>query len=205
LDEMGEMPIDLQSKLLRVLETSEFIKVGDTKSTKVNVRIIAATNRDLQEEVKEGKFREDLYYRLNVFTIELPSLRERKEDIVLLADYYAKFFAAKTNRKIKGITKDALKLLEAHSWKGNIRELKNIIERAVILEDSDYLTTSVLPFDIQNNTEMAANSFDLSVMEKQHIQKVLAFANGNKTEAARLLNIGLTTLYRKMDEYGIPK
>jgi len=205
LDEMGEMPIDLQSKLLRVLETSEFIKVGDTKSTKVNVRIIAATNRDLQEEVKEGKFREDLYYRLNVFTIELPSLRERKEDIVLLADYYAKFFAAKTNRKIKGITKDALKLLEAHSWKGNIRELKNIIERAVILEDSDYLTTSVLPFDIQNNTEMAANSLDLSVMEKQHIQKVLAFANGNKTEAARLLNIGLTTLYRKMDEYGIPK
>jgi len=205
LDEMGEMPIDLQSKLLRVLETNEFIKVGDTKSTKVNVRIIAATNRDLQEEVKEGKFREDLYYRLNVFTIELPSLRERKEDIVLLADYYAKFFAAKTNRKIKGITKDALKLLEAHSWKGNIRELKNIIERAVILEDSDYLTTSVLPFDIQNNTEMAANSFDLSVMEKQHIQKVLAFANGNKTEAARLLNIGLTTLYRKMDEYGIPK
>ena len=205
LDEMGEMPIDLQSKLLRVLETNEFIKVGDTKSTKVNVRIIAATNRDLQEEVKEGKFREDLYYRLNVFTIELPSLRERKEDIVLLADYYAKFFAAKTNRKIKGITRDALKLLEAHSWKGNIRELKNIIERAVILEDSDYLTTSVLPFDIQNNTEMAANSFDLSVMEKQHIQKVLAFANGNKTEAARLLNIGLTTLYRKMDEYGIPK
>jgi two-component system NtrC family response regulator len=187
------------------LEAGEFIKVGDTKSTKVTVRIIAATNRNLSQEVKEGKFREDLYYRLNVFTIELPSLRERKEDIALLANYYTKFFAAKTNRKIKGIVKDALKLLEAHSWKGNIRELKNIIERAVILEDSDWLTTSVLPFDIQNSNEIASDSFDLSVMEKQHIKKVLAFAEGNKTEAARLLNIGLTTLYRKMDEYGISK
>ncbi len=205
LDEIGEMPIELQSKLLRVLETGEFIKVGDTKTTKVFVRIITATNRNLQNEVKEGKFREDLYYRLNVFTIELPSLRERKEDITLLADYYTKFFASKTNRKIKGIAKDALKMLEAHSWKGNIRELKNIVERAVILEDSEYLTTSVLPFDIQNQAEIAGNSFDLSAMEKQHIQKVLAFAKGNKTEAARLLNIGLTTLYRKMDEYGIPK
>jgi two-component system NtrC family response regulator len=205
LDEIGEMPVDLQSKLLRVLETGEFIKVGDTKSTKVNVRIITATNRNLPEQVTEGKFREDLYYRLNVFTIKLPSLRERKEDIALLGNYYTKFFAAKTNQNIKGIEKDTLKLLEAHSWKGNIRELKNIIERAVILEDSDWLTTSVLPFDIQNSNEIASNPFDLSIMENQHIQKVLAFAKGNKTEAARLLNIGLTTLYRKMDEYGIPK
>ena len=140
-----------------------------------------------------------------MFTIELPSLRERKEDITLLADYYTRFFAVKTNRKIKGITKDALKLLEAHSWKGNIRELKNIIERAVILENSDYLTKEVLPYDIQSGLETSANPFDLAAMEKQHIQKVLALAKGNKTEAARLLNIGLTTLYRKMDEYGIPK
>lgn len=205
LDEIGEMPVDLQSKLLRVLETGEFIKVGDTKSMKVNVRIIAATNRNLPEEVKEGKFREDLYYRLNVFSIELPSLRERTEDIAPLATFYTKFFAAKTNRKIKGITKEALKILEAHSWKGNIRELKNIVERAVILEDSDYLTESVLPLDIQNNTEIAANSFELSAMEKKLIQKVLAFTNGNKAETARLLNIGLTTLYRKMEEYNIPK
>src|SRR6478672_3388967 len=143
LDEIGEMPLELQSKLLRVLETGEFIKVGDTKTTKVNVRIIAATNRNLQNEVKEGKFREDLFYRLNVFTIELPSLRERKEDITLLAEYYTKSFNTKTNRKIKGITKETLKLLEAHSWKGNIRELKNVVERAVILEDCDYLTTKV--------------------------------------------------------------
>ena len=205
LDEIGEMAIELQSKLLRVLETGEFIKVGDTRTTKVSVRIITATNRNLQNEVKEGKFREDLYYRLNVFTIELPSLRERKEDITLLADYYTKFFASKTNRKIKGIAKDALKMLEVHSWKGNIRELKNIVERAVILEDSEYLTASVLPFDIRNQAEIAGNSFDLSAMEKQHIHKVLVIAKGNKTEAARLLNIGLTTLYRKMEEYNIPK
>lgn len=205
LDEIGETAVDLQSKLLRVLETGEFIKVGDTKSSKVNVRIVTATNRNLKEEVKEGKFREDLYYRLNVFTIDLPSLRERKEDIVLLAEYYTKFFATKTNRKIKGIAKDALKLLEAHSWKGNIRELKNVIERAVILEKGDYLTINSLPFDIQNSLDIATDSFDLSAMEKQHIQKVLVYVNGNKTEAARLLNIGLTTLYRKMEEYNIPK
>lgn len=205
LDEIGEMPVDLQSKLLRVLETGEFIKVGDTKPVKVSVRIIAATNRNLPEEVATGKFREDLYYRLNVFTITLPSLRQRKEDISLLADYYTAFFSTKTNKKIKGIAKDALQHLEANEWKGNIRELKNIIERAVILENSDYLTTEVLPYDIQTGLHLSINSFDLAAMEKQHIHKVLAFAKGNKTEAARLLNIGLTTLYRKMEEYGIPK
>lgn len=205
LDEIGEMPMDLQSKLLRVLESGEFIKVGDTKASKVNVRIIAATNRNLQDEVKEGHFREDLYYRLNVFTIELPPLRERKDDIASLAEYYMKLFANKTNRKISGISKDASKLLASHTWKGNIRELKNIIERAVILENTNELTIDALPYDIQNQTERVINSFDLAVIEKQHIQKVLSFAKGNKTEAARLLNIGLTTLYRKMEEYGIPK
>lgn len=205
LDEIGEMPADLQSKLLRVLETGEFIKVGDTKTTRVNVRIIAATNRKLQEEVKQGHFREDLFYRLNVFTIELPSLQERKEDIPALADYYIQHFAAKSNRRINGISKPALQLLQMHQWKGNIRELKNIIERAVILENTNEITPPALPFDVQNSVFASADAFDLTAMEKQHIQKVLTFAKGNKTEAARLLNIGLTTLYRKMDEYGIPK
>jgi two-component system, NtrC family, response regulator len=187
------------------LETGEFIKVGDTKSTKVSVRIIAATNRNLQEEIKEGKFREDLYYRLNVFTILLPALRERKEDIAPLVEFYTSFFAAKMGKKLKGITKDALKLLEANSWKGNIRELKNIIERAVILESAGQVTPATLPFDLQSNIETTGTSFDLSTVEKQHIQKVLIFSKGNKTEAARLLNIGLTTLYRKMEEYNISK
>ena len=205
LDEIGEMPFDLQSKLLRVLETSEFIKVGDTKTTKVNVRFIAATNRSIEQEVKDGKFREDLYYRLNVFTIELPPLRDRKSDIPLLIHHYISLFAAKTNKQIKGISKEAEELLKQADWKGNIRELKNVIERAVILEDSEYITPISLPYDLQSSFKGTENIYDLAVIEKQHIQKVLRHTNGNKTETARLLNIGLTTLYRKMEEYNLPK
>lgn len=205
LDEIGEMPMDLQSKLLRFLETGAFIKIGDTKSSEVSVRIIAATNRNLQEEVQQGHFREDLFYRLNVFTIELPPLRERKEDIATLAAYYTRFFSEKTNKKINGVSKDALKILQNHSWKGNIRELKNIIERAVILEGSNELSSEALPYDLQQNIGNSSGSLELSGAEKQHILKVLALAKGNKTEASRLLKIGLTTLYRKMEEYGIPK
>lgn len=202
LDEIGEMQPDLQSKLLRVLETAEFIKVGDTKSTKVSVRIIAATNRRLEEEVKEGKFREDLFYRLNVFTIQLPSLNDRKEDIPLLAEYYLALFATKMGKRYKGITSSANKILQQHSWKGNIRELKNTIERSVILEDGEWITESSLPLDMQAGIDNTAiNPFDLSVTEKLHIQKVLAYTKGNKTETAKLLNIGLTTLYRKIEEY----
>ncbi len=203
LDEIGEMPADLQSKLLRVLETSEFIKVGDTKTVKVNVRFIAATNRNLKEEVNAGKFREDLYYRLNVFAIELPPLRDRKNDIEPLAYYYVSQFAAKTGKPVKGISRDAVQLLLQHRWKGNIRELKNIIERAVILEDGKDITTNSLPFDILSAADSNAYPFDLASVEKLHIQKVLQHTNGNKTETARLLNIGLTTLYRKMEEYTI--
>lgn len=202
LDEIGEMQLDLQSKLLRVLETSEFIKVGDTKSTKVNVRIIAATNRKLDEDVKEGKFREDLFYRLNVFAIQLPPLNDRIEDIPALAAYYLSVFANKTGKRYKGITQTANKILQQHNWKGNIRELKNTIERAVILEDGEWITESSLPIDMQNGTDdNSINSFELSVIEKQHILKVLAHTKGNKAETARLLNIGLTTLYRKIEEF----
>ena len=205
LDEIGEMPFDLQSKLLRVLETSEFIKVGDTKTTKVNVRFIAATNRSIEQEVKDGKFREDLYYRLNVFTIELPPLRDRKSDMPLLIHHYISLFAAKTNKQVRGISKEAEELLKQADWKGNIRELKNVIERAVILEDSEYITPISLPYDLQSSFKGTENMYDLAVIEKQHIQKVLRHTNGNKTETARLLNIGLTTLYRKMEEYNLPK
>jgi DNA-binding NtrC family response regulator len=205
LDEIGEMPFDLQSKLLRLLETSEFIKVGDTKTTKVNVRFIAATNRIMDREVKEGKFREDLFYRLNVFTIHLPALREIKKDIPILVKHYISFFANKFNRKIKGISQEAEDLLKQSLWKGNIRELKNVIERAIILEESENITKASLPFDLQSSFFSTENMYDLAVIEKKHIQKVLQHTAGNKTEAARLLNIGLTTLYRKMEEYGIPK
>lgn len=203
LDEIGEMPIDLQAKLLRVLETSEFIKVGDTKTTKVNVRFIAATNRSLEAEVGEGKFRQDLFYRLNVFAIKLPALRDRREDIPLLTTYFINHFAYKANKAVKGITPAALQLLQNHNWKGNIRELKNVIERALIIEDSSQITESSLPFDILTTHTEHQNPFDLSQVEKHHIQKVLLHVHGNKTEASRLLNIGLTTLYRKIEEYGL--
>lgn len=202
LDEIGEMHLDLQSKLLRVLETSEFIKVGDTKSIKVNVRIIAATNKDLEEEIKEEKFREDLFYRLNVFTILLPPLRDRKEDIPQLANYYLSFFSEKTNKRFIGINAEANNILQHYNWKGNIRELKNTIERAVILEDGEWITENSLPADMQfQSGNNSSNSYELAEIEKQHILKVLSHTKGNKAEAARLLNIGLTTLYRKIEEY----
>jgi two-component system NtrC family response regulator len=206
LDEIGEMHIELQSKLLRVLETNEFIKVGDTKPTKVNVRIIAATNRDLQQEVKEGKFREDLFYRLNVFTIFLPALRDRKKDIPVLAQHFLKIFSQKSNTKIANASKDFLEHLQQHDWKGNIRELKNIMERAVILAEGTELTIESLPIELQTtnlNTQGTLSAFDLASVEKLHIQRVLNHTKGNKTETAKLLNIGLTTLYRKIEEYKI--
>ncbi len=149
-------------------------------------------------------FRLDLYYRLSVFQITLPALRERKKDIDLLANYYLAFYAQKMNKKVTGITKSFRDLLQEHAWKGNIRELKNVIERAVILADGPELTGEHLPFEIRYATTPPEKSvFDLATIEKQHIQKVLHYSKGNKTEAARLLNIGLTTLYRKIQEYGL--
>ncbi len=206
MDEVGEMALDLQAKLLRVIETGEFIKIGETKPTKVNVRIIAATNRDLQKEIEAGHFREDLFYRISVFQIKLPALRERVVDIEPLAQYFTQFFTAKTNKKIKNISAEAIEALKQHAWRGNIRELKNVIERGVILTNGNEITLDSLPLDIQNSTLKTDKSkhlsaFDLASAEKIHIQKVLNYTNGNKTETARLLNIALTTLYRKLDEF----
>jgi two-component system NtrC family response regulator len=200
LDEIGEMSLELQAKLLRVLESKTFIKLGDTQTTKVNIRIMAATNRDLQKEAEEGLFRLDLYYRLSVFTISLPSLNQRKDDIELLANYYVKFFSDKLSRQIK-MGDDFLNLLKRHEWRGNIRELKNVIERSVILSDN-VLTADTLPPQF-NNQATNSTSLDLQSIEKQHIGKVLAHTKGNKSETARLLGIGLTTLYRKIDEYDL--
>ncbi|CAN5400196.1 sigma-54 dependent transcriptional regulator [soil metagenome] len=205
LDEIGEMQIDLQAKLLRVLETNEFIKVGDTKPTKVDVRIIAATNRNLQEEVEQGKFREDLFYRINVFAITLPPLRDRKKDIPVLAAYFLQLFAQKTNARIVSMSKGFTERLQHHEWKGNIRELKNVIERAVILTEGNELTVDSLPLEMQQLRygQQTLSAFDLASVEKLHIQRVLNHTKGNKTETAKLLNIGLTTLYRKIEEYGL--
>lgn len=204
LDEIGEMDLVLQAKLLRVLETGTFMKVGETKETKVDVRIIAATNRDLQTESDKGNFRLDLYYRLSVFNIRLPSLAERQSDIPLLAGHFIRIFSAKMGQKPFGMDEVFAKALNNHPWKGNIRELKNVIERAVILASGSDLSLDCLPYDFQY-TE-SGNQLDLmklAEIEKMHIRKVLAHTKGNKTKSAELLGIGLATLYRKIEEYGL--
>lgn len=205
LDEIGEMAIELQAKLLRVLETQEFYKVGDSKPFKVNIRIIAATNRELEKEIEAGHFRADLYYRLSAFQIKLPSLNERSKDIPLLAQFFLQQFAPKNGKKIRGMTEAFSKALQQHNWKGNIRELRNVIERAVILSDANELDTDSLPFEFQFAVPASANpsSLTLADVEKQHIIRVLQFARGNKTKAAELMQIGLTTLYNKIKEYNI--
>jgi DNA-binding NtrC family response regulator len=203
LDEIGELNIDLQAKLLRVLENGEFIKLGDTKITQANVRIIAATNRDLKKEIETGLFREDLYYRISVFTIDLPSLRERKEDIPVLAAFFLHHFIEKENRPIVKINAAASKLLQQYDWKGNIRELKNVMERAAILVEGTEILPEHLPYEIQQQNVGAQKKLSLAAIEKQHIEKILHYTGGNKTKAASLLEIGLATLYRKMQEYSI--
>ena len=205
LDEMGEMPLDLQAKLLRVLETGEFLKVGDSKPTKVNVRIISATNRDLKKEVEAGNFREDLFYRIAIFHVELPPLRERIIDIEDLVYFFLRKIAG--NNK-KSVSKEYLNALQQHQWKGNIRELRNIIERSIILSDGNELDFDSLPIELKQNGSVENKSktlsaFELAAAEKIHIQKVLNYTNGNKTKTAELLGIALTTLYRKLSEYSL--
>ena len=198
LDEIGEMNIDLQAKLLRVLENGEFYRVGESKPRKVNVRFIAATNRNLSRESEAGHFRNDLFYRLSVFTITLPALRERRSDIHILAKYFVTHFSLKTNRREPALTNGFMKALEQHPWKGNIRELRNVIERCVILA-GDELGVTLLPPDFLTDTDM--NTLELTAIEKNHIQKVLTLTGGNKTQAAKLLGIGISTLYGKIKEY----
>jgi DNA-binding NtrC family response regulator len=205
LDEIGEMPIDLQAKFLRVLESGEFLRVGDPQFTKVNVRIIAATNRDLEEEISKQRFRSDLFYRLSVFIINLPSLSERKNDIPLLAEHFLKYFSNKTRRYSLKFSLEYLTALENNNWKGNIRELKNVIERSVILADADELGVETLPVNMQMNqlsSKKISNS-SLANVEKLHIQKILNYTDRNKAETARILEIGIATLYRKIEEYKI--
>lgn len=202
LDEIGEMNLDLLAKLLRVLENQTYIRVGDTQTTQVNVRIIAATNRDLKTEAEAGKFRLDLFYRLSVFSIELPPLSQRREDILPIAMHFLAEFTAKMNRPEFTIDKEFSRLLIKHNWKGNISELKNVMERVVILADHDLISPSLLPFEFHAEIQ-GTDSMNMQEMEKQHIIKVLKYTRSNKTETSRLLGIGLTTLYRKIEEYKI--
>ncbi|MGD1007173.1 MAG: sigma-54 dependent transcriptional regulator [Ignavibacteriaceae bacterium] len=208
LDEIGEMDISLQAKLLRVIETGSFIKLGDTKPTSVDIRIIAATNRNLEDEIEKGNFRADLFYRIGVMKIELPALRNRKEDIPSLIESYVNVYREKLKRTIKEIDPGFIKRLTEYNFPGNIRELKNLIERAIILTTGNVLKESSLPAELlshkndslpKNITEYAS----LEELEKVHITKILDYTEGNKTKAAEILGIGLTTLYRKLQSYGI--
>ena len=204
LDEIGELDISLQAKLLRVLETQEFNKVGDSKPTRVNVRLIAATNRNLRQEAEKGHFRADLYYRLSVFVVAVPPLNARRDDIEPLARYFLHFYAAKLRKRLTGMEPEFIHQLMRHDWRGNVRELKNVLERAVILADDETLTTDTLPVELQ--TWAAAGDEEgrsLQAMEKRQIRLVLGETAGNKTEAARQLGIGVKTLYRKLQEYGL--
>lgn len=202
LDEIGEMPIELQAKLLRVLETREFIKMGETKVSKSDFRLIAATNRDLEVEIKQGNFREDLYFRLNVFEISLPSLRNRKEDLKVLAKNFIDLFSHKLHLSSVQVSPDYYKALEINDWKGNIRELRNAVERSLILMDNNILDAESLPH-YSEKAVPESDSLSIRSLEKIHIQKVLQYTKGNKAEAARLLEIGIATLYRKLEEYGL--
>jgi len=208
LDEIGELAPDLQAKLLRVIETGEFYKVGESKPTKTNVRIIAATNRNLQNEIEAGNFREDLFYRIAAFQIALPALRERVCDIELFAYHFLQMFSAKANKRVEKFSDDFISALKQYKWNGNIRELRNVIERCVIMAEGLVITTDLLPVEIKHNAihsskDKAISSFELAQAEKNHIQKVLNYSEGNKTKTAKLLGIALTTLYRKMNEYSL--
>lgn len=209
LDEISEMPLNLQVKLLRVLQEKEITPVGTTYTIPVDVRFIASSNKNLLEEVKNGKFREDLYYRLNVVEINLPSLKERKEDIPFLVDHFINKYRNQFGKNVKGITNHALKMLMNYDWKGEVRELENIIERAIIFCQNEYIGPEDIPQHIQNLIDLSipekVGSLNelVSKVEKDYITKVLQANNFDKEKVAQVLDLGLSTLYRKIKEYDI--
>ena len=205
LDEIGDMDILLQAKLLRVLENNTFIKAGDTKETFVDVRIVSATNKDLSKLISEGKFREDLFYRISVVQINLPPLRKRKEDIKLLADNFINIFSNKLKKNIPLVDESFYIRLLSYQFPGNTRELKNIIERVILLNDKPVLSAADLSSDFKNSlaADIVIKTDKLEDVERNHILSILQSVNNNKIEAADILGIGLTTLYRKLKDYGV--
>lgn len=205
LDEIGDMPLNLQAKLLKFLESGEFIPLGDTNKKQVDVRIIAATNKNLQELIQKGLFREDLYFRLNLVEIKMPPLRERREDIPALIYYFIEKLGKEYGKEIKGITNEALLVLTNYSWPGNIRELKNIIERAIILATGPYITLNEIPERIKGTKkeEKLKKTLKeaLEEFEKSFLKNTLREYNYNKEEVAEVLGIDLATLYRKLKKY----
>lgn len=221
LDEIGELPIDIQPKLLRLLQEKEYERVGENQTRQAEVRIIAATNRDLKDSVSKGEFREDLYYRLNVIEVEMPSLRDRPKDLVYFAENFVKFFAKQTGRRIEGFSPEGLVSLTTHRWPGNLRELRNAMERAVILARSEWITPDDLPdpgqvsetdssagFEGDSSTSegvggpLTGGDITLEALEEEHIRKVLARAD-TLQKASGILGIDQATLYRKRKKLGL--
>jgi two-component system, NtrC family, response regulator AtoC len=214
LDEIGEIPLMLQAKLLRVLEEQTFRRLGGLKDINLDLRVIAATNKNLREAVKEGAFRQDLYFRLNVIHIHLPALRDRREDIVPLANFFIEHYNRKFKRQIDSFTPEAVEMLVSHDWPGNVRELRNVVERAMILEESSYITPNSLPSSIGQATRVLsasagapapfpAEGMSLEDNEKMLLVRSLEKTNGNQTQAARLLRITRDTLRYKMKKYNL--
>ena len=212
LDEIGEMPMPMQVKLLRVLQEREITRVGGEEVIRVDVRVIAASNRDLLKDIEQNRFREDLYYRLNVVELKMPPLKDRKEDIPLLAQHYLEMFSEKNHKQAKGFTPRAMDSLLKYEWPGNVRELMNVIERCIVLSTSDYIESNDLPFNFSNDEDMdSVESFPsvisgdipLERVEKATILNTLESTKGNKSEAARRLGITRKTLHKKLKKYGV--
>ncbi|AEB08859.1 sigma-54-dependent transcriptional regulator [Desulfobacca acetoxidans] len=203
LDEVGDLSMKMQIDLLRVLETHEFTRVGGTEPLHSDFRVIAATHRDLQEAIREKAFRQDLFYRLNVVHLHVPPLRERREDIPLLAQYFLRRYATETNKKIDAIHPAAMEALLHYSWPGNVRELENAVERAVVVGKSRQIKLSDLPFTTPTGESLETGGLSLLEMERQHIARILALHSGNISSAAKVLGINRTTLYQKIKKYGL--
>ncbi|MCG6550874.1 MAG: sigma-54 dependent transcriptional regulator [Candidatus Magnetominusculus sp. LBB02] len=207
LDEIGEMPMGLQAKLLRVLQEREIDRIGGKHTIPINTRVLATTNRDLIKEAAAGNFREDLYYRLSVFPLHVPPLRERPEDVSLITEYFIRKFSAMLNKQAKGLTEDALNFLLRNPWRGNIRELENTVHRAVLLCRGELIDTSDFMLDSEPQSQKADAPFDnnkrgIKEMERDLILKTLKDVNGNKTKAAKILGVNVRTIRNKLSEYG---
>jgi transcriptional regulator with PAS, ATPase and Fis domain len=208
LDEIGEIPVTLQAKLLRAIEDREIRPLGGNRSEKVDVRVVSASNRDLEQWVEEGRFRRDLYYRLNVIRLDLPALRERVDDIPLLVNHFIEKFSRQAHHPVTGIDKDALALLVNYRWPGNVRELEHMIERTVLLGKQSTIGVQDLPPQLLAYNqprlplaEAVARAYTLANLEREYVEQVLENVNGNKSEAAKVLGVDRTTLYRKLEEY----
>jgi len=209
LDEIGELPLNVQVNLLRVLQEREVKPIGSNQVKKFDTRVICATNRNLKKEVEEGNFRDDLYYRLNIIEIKVPGLSERRDDIPLLVEHFVNKYRKELNRPVKGVDSDAMQALMSHEWKGEVRELENIIERAILLTDNEFIQIADLPESVipsskegfKCDTESLQDA--LNAFEKQHIKNVLKKTGGNRSEASKLLQIDPSTLYRKMEKLGL--